>query len=188
MHIPFSEGPGLGLNHSQVPQRQVPAMVGLLVAVHFNGHRPLGQKFHELLGHLHRQLLHITETRREVPLLAFFCLLWREPTEPQGQTHFLAPPHPALRVLPWPCRRPPCTEGLWRWRTSWRTPPLEGWSPAPPGPRSDTCRRQSWTGGEEDRWPGGFSPEVEDILRYYHTTTEGASLPPVILRSHWLQH
>lgn len=39
---PFSQGPRLGLNHSEVPQRQVPAGVGLLVAIHFDGDRALG--------------------------------------------------------------------------------------------------------------------------------------------------
>lgn len=34
---PFSQGSGLSLNHSEVPQCQVPARVGLLVAVHFDG-------------------------------------------------------------------------------------------------------------------------------------------------------
>lgn len=46
---PLSEGPSLGLNHSEVPQSQVPAMVRLFVAVHFDSHRALSQEVHKVL-------------------------------------------------------------------------------------------------------------------------------------------
>lgn len=51
---PLSEGSGLGLDHSQVPQCQIPAMVSLFVTVHFDGHRPLSQKFHKIFRYRHR--------------------------------------------------------------------------------------------------------------------------------------
>lgn len=47
--LPLSEGSGLGLNHAEVPQRQVSAVVGLFVAVYFDGHSPLRQKLHKVL-------------------------------------------------------------------------------------------------------------------------------------------
>lgn len=57
MTRPLSEGSGLGLDHSQIPECQVPAVVGLFVAIHSNSHRPLSQKLHKVLRHWKRKLL-----------------------------------------------------------------------------------------------------------------------------------
>lgn len=54
---PLSEGSGLGLNYSEVPQSQVSAVVGLFVSVHFYGHGPLPQKLHKVIRHGRSQLL-----------------------------------------------------------------------------------------------------------------------------------
>lgn len=48
---------------------------------------------------------------------------------------------------------------------NWTASSLEPCTPAPPDPRSDTDRRQSWTGGEGGHWPGGFSPERKTIRK-----------------------
>lgn len=67
--LPLSEGSSLGLDHAEVPQRQVPAVVGLFVAENLNCHGPLGQKLHKVLRHRHRQLLRMklcTEERHTV--------------------------------------------------------------------------------------------------------------------------
>lgn len=72
---PFSEGSGLGLNHSQVPQCQVPAMVGLLVTVHFNSHCAIGQKFHKLLRHCHRQLLKKVQNKTRIHIFLLILII-----------------------------------------------------------------------------------------------------------------
>lgn len=71
---PFSERASFGLNHSEVPQGKVPAGVSLLVAVHLNGHSPLGQELNKLLRHRHREFL----TRKQRKLFHHFQygLIW----------------------------------------------------------------------------------------------------------------